>query len=436
LPPLDARETAELALAFCLLWFFANWSVNASLSYTTVASATIVSSTSGFFNLAIGRIFRVEKLTAMKIGAVFTCFLGVVLVSLSDSAEPGNTANETLLEAGPPDASEWARFISSSAISATSEFMAKPLIGDTLALVSALFYASYVILLKVRIENEERINMQLFFGFVGLFNIMLITWSSDYLYVFAMLKTTPLVVTVGLSLTIPAAVLGDSILGVPVHVQVLIGAALPKERRSRTVVHESSAKIHKRTFAVQDNAVEHVEIGSAADVPADDILASLDARAAPQEVLTKKEKQTQKREAFLQKLGASRLPYSKSHERRQKRKAKEQLVGDLNEMQTILSTIAAAEDNASDEPVKTHGKDPNLMDADQKPEVKSKPQNRGAKIGEGKAAPLSKNQRQRALQLERFRQPLIRSNPEFANNPFQTIRTHAQNTLIKHRTPN
>lgn len=47
LPPLDARETAELALAFCLLWFFANWSVNASLSYTTVASATIVSSTSG-----------------------------------------------------------------------------------------------------------------------------------------------------------------------------------------------------------------------------------------------------------------------------------------------------------------------------------------------------------------------------------------------------
>lgn len=96
-------------------------------------------------------------------------------------------------------------------------------------------------------------------------------------------------------------------------------------------------------------------------------------------------------------LGASRLPYSKSHERRQKRKAKEQLVGDLNEMQTILSTIAAAEDIASDEPVKTYGKDPNLMDADQKPEVKSKPQNRGAKIGEGKAAPLSKNQRQRAL---------------------------------------
>lgn len=52
----------------------------------------------------------------------------------------------------------------------------------------------------------------------------MITWLSDYLYVFAMLKTTPLVATVGLSLTIPAAVFGDAVLGVPVHLQVLVGA--------------------------------------------------------------------------------------------------------------------------------------------------------------------------------------------------------------------
>ena len=41
------RETQDLALAFCLLWFIANWTVNASLSYTSVASATILSSMSG-----------------------------------------------------------------------------------------------------------------------------------------------------------------------------------------------------------------------------------------------------------------------------------------------------------------------------------------------------------------------------------------------------
>ena len=47
--------------------------------------------------------------------------------------------------------------------------------GDALALLSALFYAMYVVLLKVRIKSESRIDMQLFFGFVGLFNI-LVCW--------------------------------------------------------------------------------------------------------------------------------------------------------------------------------------------------------------------------------------------------------------------
>jgi solute carrier family 35 protein F5 len=56
---------------------------------------------------------------------------------------------------------------------------------------------------------------------------MAITLSSDYLYVLSMLKTTPLLVTVGLSLTIPLAVLGDFVLlGKPAALQVVAGAAL------------------------------------------------------------------------------------------------------------------------------------------------------------------------------------------------------------------
>lgn len=38
---------------------------------------------------------------------------------------------------------------------------------------------------------------------------MLITLSSDYLYVLAMLKTTPMLVTIGLSMTIPFAMIGS-----------------------------------------------------------------------------------------------------------------------------------------------------------------------------------------------------------------------------------
>lgn len=55
---------------------------------------------------------------------------------------------------------------------------------------------------------------------------MAITLSSDYIYVLAMLKTTPLVVTIGLSLTMPLAVLGDIMLQHPVKAQVAVGAAL------------------------------------------------------------------------------------------------------------------------------------------------------------------------------------------------------------------
>ncbi|KAH8998925.1 vacuolar membrane protein [Lactarius hatsudake] len=241
LPPLTTRETAQLASAFCFLWFLANWSLNAGLGLTSVASATILSSMSGFFTLILGRIFRIDNFTIAKIGAVATSFTGVILVSLSDTGAPAPTSSglPVLLSA-----------LRNGRLS---------LLGDCLALLSALFYAFYVILLKVRIRSESRIDMQLFFGFVGLFNIlacwpigvvlhftgverfelpasgravagllvnMAITLSSDYIYVLAMLKTTPLVVTIGLSLTMPLAVLGDIILQHPVKAQVVVGAAL------------------------------------------------------------------------------------------------------------------------------------------------------------------------------------------------------------------
>ncbi|KAK7463705.1 hypothetical protein VKT23_005643 [Stygiomarasmius scandens] len=237
LPPLTVRETINLASIFCFFWFIANWSLNAALDYTSVASATILSAMSGFFTLGIGRIFKVEVLTMAKVSAVIASFLGVVLVSLSDSSQS---------QPVPTSAS-------------ASDPVTRPILGDFLALLSALFYALYVILLKVRIRSESRIDAKLFFGFVGLFNIlflwpigiilhftgiekmelpstqkavgallanMFFTWSSDYLYVLAMLKTTPLVVTVGLSLTIPLAVVGDFILGKSTHVQVIMGALL------------------------------------------------------------------------------------------------------------------------------------------------------------------------------------------------------------------
>jgi solute carrier family 35 protein F5 len=81
-------------------------------------------------------------------------FCGVFLVSLSDSSS-----------AAPPHTS-------SPRPAANTMDMSSAIIGDALALLSAVFYALYVILLKVRVRSESRIDMRLFFGFVGLFNLL------------------------------------------------------------------------------------------------------------------------------------------------------------------------------------------------------------------------------------------------------------------------
>jgi solute carrier family 35, member F5 len=70
LPPLTTRETAQLATVFCLLWFIANWTVNASLSYTSVGSSTVLASTSGLFTMIMSRLLGIEGLSAWKISAV------------------------------------------------------------------------------------------------------------------------------------------------------------------------------------------------------------------------------------------------------------------------------------------------------------------------------------------------------------------------------
>ena len=89
-------------------------------------------------------------------------FAGVVLVSLSDSAT--NSEGKPGAPITDPNAQSPRHLDFTNAV-----------LGDGLALLSAVFYALYVILLKVKIKEESRIDMQLFFGFVGVFN-MLMLW--------------------------------------------------------------------------------------------------------------------------------------------------------------------------------------------------------------------------------------------------------------------
>ncbi|KAG8728880.1 hypothetical protein FRC12_021428, partial [Ceratobasidium sp. 428] len=186
--------------------------------------------------------------------------------------------------------------------------------------------------------------------------------------------------------------------------------------------HQSSAKIASRSFAVPEDETEKlVQSTEVQNAPANDLLrivptiptAKPDVPAPTQ---TKKEKKQVKHELFLQRLTASTSPYSKSHNRRLKRKAKSELSTDLASVEKVLrklapeiSTAASVQHEPTTQPTKPVG----LM-------------------GEGKGVTLSKKQRQRALELERLRQPAIMQNPEFKNNPFAAIRIHAQNSLLPH----
>ncbi|KAI0800936.1 ribosome biogenesis protein SLX9-domain-containing protein [Fomes fomentarius] len=195
---------------------------------------------------------------------------------------------------------------------------------------------------------------------------------------------------------------------------------MPKEKRRRSGAHEQSVRLSRTHHACNYGH------GQAPEILAD-MAAEEDARPA----LKKKEKQALKHELFMQRLEQSRSPYSKSHERRLKRKAREQVAGGMDE---IKMAIAAVEDDiplAVQNSIAATAEGVDETPAPQSKKVRPK----HGQIGEGKGAPLTKNQRKRALQVERMRIPMILATPEFAANPFQTIRTHAQNTLLKHEPP-
>ncbi|KAK1717859.1 hypothetical protein BDP67DRAFT_487217 [Colletotrichum lupini] len=219
---LTFRETAVISLEFCMLWFFANYFASACLEYTSVGSVTILNSTSSVWTLVFCAVMGVEGFTARKLIGVLASLTGIVLISTVDLS-------------GSSDENRG---------SFPHKTTGQIAIGDLMAFVSAIIYGLYVTVMKRRVGNEDRVNMPLFFGLVGLFNLVFLwpvffilhftgmepfsfpptakIWAivignslssfiSDMSWAYAMLLTTPLVVTVGLSLTIPLSLIGEMI---------------------------------------------------------------------------------------------------------------------------------------------------------------------------------------------------------------------------------
>lgn len=218
-------EVAKIAAQFTILWYLANLFSNASLSYTSVGSSTLLTSTSSFFTLILGTFFKIEKFTLKKLVALCISIVAVALIDIEETI----TDNTAVPDPDSPTQNlEW--------------------LGNLMALASAFLYGVYTTFLKLKVGDDHdngKINMFQFFGFVGIFNLLLLwpvillfdylnierfqlpptshvwyivlinassTVVSDFCWALATLFTSPLVVTVGLSATIPLALAGDMIL--------------------------------------------------------------------------------------------------------------------------------------------------------------------------------------------------------------------------------
>ncbi|XP_040297808.1 solute carrier family 35 member F5 isoform X1 [Bufo bufo] len=222
-------EVAKISFFFCFVWFLANYSYQEALSDTQVAIVNIISSTSGLFTLILASIFPSnsgDRFTLSKFLAVVLSIGGVVLVSLS----------------GPEDSRD------------------QDTIGSLWSLLGAVLYAVYVVMIKRKVEREEKLDIPMFFGFVGLFNLLLlwpgffvlhytkfeafefpskVVWMylvvnglvgtvlSEFLWLWGCFLTSSLVGTLALSLTIPLSIIADICMQKVSFSWVFFAGALP-----------------------------------------------------------------------------------------------------------------------------------------------------------------------------------------------------------------
>ncbi|KAI5959460.1 hypothetical protein KGF57_002098 [Candida theae] len=212
---LSAKEVLIIAFQIATIYLFYNIFVMESLRFTSASNQTVIGSLTSVFTLLIGVLIKTERFSKIKVICVAVSCCGVFLVNLSSVGDQNGEHKYT-----PKN----------------------PKLGNILALGGALFYAFYLLIMKFKCGGAKTTNERRLFGFVGvmiflmgvpvlyiadimdvekfelpsnntiLFIVVLngvLTVVSDYTSILAMLLTSPLVVSLTLTSSIPITIFID-----------------------------------------------------------------------------------------------------------------------------------------------------------------------------------------------------------------------------------
>lgn len=231
-PAHHPRQLLRPALLLAPSYFCLNYTYFLSLDLTTVSSTMILSASTGVWTLLFSCLLLKQKTTRLKLVTVLISVSGMSLVTYSAHAyRGGRDAKESGL----------VPYGSGPAFSYTGYS------GDLLALMSAAASGVYMVLLRVCVPENDPVHIPSLFGMIGcvcsvctlpifpllhyagvetfelpsthtatlalLLNAATSTVLPDMLLAQAVVMTSPLVATLGLSLMIPLSVVADHIRG-------------------------------------------------------------------------------------------------------------------------------------------------------------------------------------------------------------------------------